>query len=280
MSLQRMLGVCAASALLALFAQTTSAATVDGMKINSSSVGSGPTIVFVHGWTCDASSWAAQVPAFSKDHRVITLDLPGHGRSESPKDGKLSMDVFARAVEAVRAEAGADRIVLVGHSMGAPVIRQYAHLYPEHVAGLVAVDGPLDVRPFAAAELPPGFPPPLTGPEGRAARENMIRSMFIAETPPALQDHILKMMLAAPEATAVGAMNAMFDPAIRWSDVVRAPALTVYAGTANVPDPAATKELYPNHSATQVAGTGHFLMMEKPEEFNRLLAGFLDKIDF
>src|SRR5262245_57244037 len=166
MNVSKTLAVFAAT-LLALFALEASAATVDGMKINSSSVGTGPTIVFVHGWTCDSSSWTGQVPAFSKDHRVITLDLPGHGQSGSPKDGKLSMDLFARAVEAVRAEAGADRIVLVGHSMGAPVIRQYAHLYPDHVAGLVAVDGPLDVRPFAAANLPPGFPPPLTGPEGR-----------------------------------------------------------------------------------------------------------------
>jgi pimeloyl-ACP methyl ester carboxylesterase len=250
------------------------------MAIHSSSVGAGPTIVFVHGWTCDSSSWTGQVPAFAKDHRVITIDLPGHGRSASPRDGKLSMDLFARAVEAVRAEAGAgaERIVLVGHSMGAPVIRQYAHLYPQHVAGLDAVDGPLDLRAFA--ERPPGFPPPLTGPEGRAAREGMIRSMFIAETPAALQEKILTMMLAAPEATAVGAMNAMFDPAVQWTDVVSAPALSVYAGTANVPDAAATKELYPNHDATQVPGTGHFLMMEKPDEFNRVLAGFLDKIDF
>jgi pimeloyl-ACP methyl ester carboxylesterase len=270
----------AAAGLLALFAQAATAATVEGAKIYSSSVGSGPAIVFVHGWTCDSSSWTAQVPAFSKDHRVITLDLPGHGQSASPQDGKLSMDLFARAVEAVRAEAGADRIVLVGHSMGAPVIRQYAHLYPQHVAGLVAVDGPLDVRPFAAANLSAGFPPPMTGPEGLKAREGMIKSMFIAETPAPLQEHILKMMLAAPEATAVGAMNAMFDPAIRWSDVIRSPALTVYAGTANVPDPAATKELYPLHEATQVKGTGHFLMMEKPDEFNRLLAGFLAKIHF
>jgi len=279
MNLTKTLAACAA-ALVALFALPASAATLDGMKIQSSSVGTGPTIVFVHGWTCDSSSWTGQVPAFSKDHRVITLDLPGHGQSGSPKDGKLSMDLFARAVESVRAEAGADRIVLVGHSMGAPVIRQYAHLYPEHVAGLVAVDGPLDVRPFAAANLPPGFPPPMTGPEGVKAREGMIRSMFIPETPAALQEHILKMMLAAPEATAVGAMNSMFDPAIRWTDVIKAPALTVYAGTANVPDPAATKELYPNHEATQVKGTGHFLMMEKPEEFNRLLTGFLGKIHF
>ena len=281
MRVRRMLGIFAAAGLLALLGQSASAATVDGLKIHSSSVGSGPTIVFVHGWTCDSSSWTAQVPTFAKDHRVVTLDLPGHGSSESPKDGKLSMDLFARAVEAVRAEAGAgaERIVLVGHSMGAPVIRQYAHLYPQHVAGLVAVDGPLDIRVFPA-ELPPGFAQSFTGPEGRAAREGMIRSMFIAETPPALQEKILAMMLAAPEATAVGAMNATFDPVNRWTDVIQAPALTVYAGTANVPDPAATNELYPNHEATQVKGTGHFLMMEKPEEFNRLLAGFLHRIDF
>jgi pimeloyl-ACP methyl ester carboxylesterase len=218
------------------------------------------------------------VPSFAKEYRVITIDLPGHGRSASPQDGKWSMDLFARAVEAVRAEASAERIVLVGHSMGAPVIRQYAHLYPQHVAGLVAVDGPLDIRVFPT-EIPAGFPP-LTGPEGRTAREGMIRSMFIAETPIALQEKILAMMLAAPEATAVGAMNATFDPVNRWTDVIQSPALTVYAGTANVPDPAATKQLYPHHEATQIPGTGHFLMMEKPDEFNRLLAGFLDKIGF
>ena len=133
----------------AAFAWPLSAASVDGLKIHSSVSGSGRgAIVFVHGWTCDSSSWAAQVPVFAKKYRVLTLDLPGHGKSASPADGKFSMELFARAVEAVRAEARVDRIVLVGHSMGAPVIRQYARLYPQHVAGLVAVDGPLDMRSF------------------------------------------------------------------------------------------------------------------------------------
>jgi sigma-B regulation protein RsbQ len=255
-----------------------SAASVDDLAIHSSSVGTGPMIVFVHGWTCDSSSWNAQVPAFAKGHRVVTLDLPGHGRSASPKDGKFSMELFARAVEAVRAEANADRIVLVGHSMGAPVIREYARSYPNRVAGLVAVDGPLDLRGFP----PPEFsqPPQLTGPEGLKTREDLIRSMFVPDTPVALQEQILSMMLKAPEATAVGAMAAVFDPALRWTDVIRAPALAVYAGTARVPDVSTTKEVFPSYESTQIAGTGHFLMMEKPEEFNRVLAAFLDKIKF
>src|SRR5215204_2635898 len=101
MNVRRQLGVLAALLAIASFAQPAAAATVDGSAIHSSSTGAGPTIVFVHGWTCDESSWAGQVPVFAKDHRVITVDLPGHGRSGSPKDGKLSMDLFARAVEAV-----------------------------------------------------------------------------------------------------------------------------------------------------------------------------------
>src|SRR5262245_16814988 len=121
-----------------------SAATVDGIHLHSSSSGKGAkTLIFVHGWTCDDTSWAEQVPELSKHYRVITLDLPGHGKSGSPKNGKFTMDLFARAVEAVRAEANANKVVLVGHSMGTPVIRQYARLYPQHVAGLVVVDGVL-----------------------------------------------------------------------------------------------------------------------------------------
>src|ERR1700685_1487314 len=118
------------------------AATVDGLKINSASTGKGPkTVILVHGWTCDETTWNEQVPVLSKKYRVLTLDLLAHGKSGSPADGKLTMDLFARAVEAVRAEAKAERVVLVGHSMGTPVIVQYARLYPQHVAALVFVDG-------------------------------------------------------------------------------------------------------------------------------------------
>ncbi len=108
----------------------SSAATVDGIKIHSTVRGSGPnTIVFVHGWTCDESSWANQVPVFEKNYRVITLDLPGHGKSGSPTNGPLTMELFAKSIEAVRVEAKAGKIVLVGHSMGTPVIREYARAF-------------------------------------------------------------------------------------------------------------------------------------------------------
>src|SRR5215471_45953 len=268
-----------ALALILAFVVTgpLAAASVDGIPIHSSSAGKGPTLVFVHGWTCDSTSWAAQVPAFDKKYRVVTLDLPGHGKSGSPKDGKLSMDLFARAVEAVRVEANAQQVVLIGHSMGAPVIRQYAHLFPDRVAGLVAVDGPLDLRAFPTPAAGQGLPP-VTGPDGLKNRETMIHSMFTPNTPAPVQQQVLAMMLAPPEATAAGAMAAMFDPSIRWTDAIKAPAFAIYAGTSQLPDLSKTREVLPNFSATQIAGTGHFVMMEKPEEFDRDLSGFLDQI--
>src|SRR6185369_14791953 len=108
------------------FAAVMSAASVDGINIHSTVTGAGPkTVILVHGWTCDETTWSEQVGALAARYRVVTLDLPGHGKSGAPKDGKLSMDLFARAIDAVREEVDAGRVTLVGHSMGTPVVIQY-----------------------------------------------------------------------------------------------------------------------------------------------------------
>lgn len=254
-----------------------SAASVDGVSIHSTVRGTGTkTIVFVHGWTCDESSWRNQVPFFEKNYRVITLDLPGHGKSGSPTNGPLTMDLFARSIEAVRVEANAGKIVLVGHSMGTPVIRQYARLYPANVAGMVPVDGILHLSGSANAPNPDH----IKGPEGLKAREAMIRSMFGKSATPAIQEFILKMMLAAPEATAYQAMVATFAPANWTEDTIAAPALGIYADHSASNDPVYFKKIFPKGHSVEVPGTGHFVMVEKPEEFNRLLADFLPKANF
>jgi len=262
--------------------RASSAASVDGVPLHWTSSGSGPqTLMLVHGWTCDDSSWNAQVPALMGKYRVLTLDLPGHGKSGKIEASKFSMDLFARAVEAVRAEARADRLVLVGHSMGVPVIRQYARLYPQHVKALVLVDGVV----VLGAPPPPGAQPSqrpeperMKGPDGPKNRETMIRGMFTPATPKPLQDHVLKMMLAAPEATAYGAMVATFDSKVWGNDVMTMPALGLFADKSALGNPEITKKVLPNYEHHEVAGTGHFVMMEKPREFNALLTSFVDKL--
>jgi pimeloyl-ACP methyl ester carboxylesterase len=258
-------------------AAPTWAASVDGIAIHSTVRGSGPrTVVFVHGWTCDESSWLNQVPFFDKNYRVITLDLPGHGKSGSPKNGPLTMELFAKSIEAVRVEAKAGKIVLVGHSMGTPVNREYARLYPANVAGLVPVDGLLHLSGGRGAPNPDG----MKGPEGLKNREAMIRGMFGPSATPAIQDHILKMMLAAPETTAYQAMVATFATANWTEEAFAVPALGIYADHSNSDDPAYFKKVFANGSTVEVPGTGHFVMMEKPAEFNKLLADFLPRASY
>jgi len=262
------------SLLLALaFGWSLTAATVDGIQINSASTGKGPkTVILVHGWTCDETTWSEQVPVLSKKYRVLTLDLPGHGKSGAPADGKLSMDLFAQAVEAVRAEANADHVVLVGHSMGTPVIVQYARLYPQHVAALVFVDGLVTLGNGGGRGPDPSQ---VSGPAGRKYRDTMIRGMFSASTTPANQTKILDMMLAPPDSTALAAMNATFDPAIWKGDVLTMPILGIYAEKSGLNNPAYMKDHFPKLEYHEVAGSGHFVMLDKPEEFNTLLLAFL-----
>lgn len=252
-----------------------SAASVDGLKIHSTTTGNGPqTVILVHGYTCDETSWTGQVPVLAKQYRVVTLDLPGHGKSDSPKDGKFSMDLFARAIEAVRAEVGADRVVLVGHSMGTPVVLRYAHLYPQHTVALVFADG---LMPNGATG-PSNQGAAMAGPNGRQTREGMIRGFFSPPaTTPELQTKILNMMLGAPEATAVGAMNATREGAGQTTDIPKVPLLGIYGGPSRIASRAAVLASFPTTDYEEIPGTGHFLMLEKPEEFNRLLVAFLAK---
>jgi pimeloyl-ACP methyl ester carboxylesterase len=256
-----------------------SAASVDGLQIHSTTTGQGQkTVILVHGWTCDETTWTEQVPALAKQYRVVTLDLPGHGKSDSPKDGKFSMDLFARAVEAVRAEVGADHAVIVGHSMGSPVVIRYAQRYPEHTVALVLVDGlmPAVQNPNfnAAGGLKRSVA--MAGPAGLKNRQAMIRGFFSVSTTPAMQTKILDMMMGASEATAVGAMDATDDPVTPADWSVKVPTLGIYASR-----PLASSQAihahFPDSEYTQIADTGHFLMIEKPEEFNRLLLAFLAK---
>lgn len=256
-----------ALALSTCVAAPLTAASVDDIAIKSSVMGEGDTIIFIHGWTCDESAWDDQVAHFSQNYRVVTLDLPGHGISGHPAADAYSMDLFAAAVEAVRAEVGADKVVLVGHSLGGAVIRQYAVNYGDHVAGLVAVDGPLDMRSMAGVNF---------GDLTLEQRRGMVESMFVEDTSAAIREEILGVMLGAPETTAHGAMRAMFDPSLQTGDVISAPAFTVLAGNTNFVMGESQREVLTNWEHTQVEGTGHFLMMEKPEEFNTLLDGFLD----
>src|SRR5450432_2558370 len=98
------------------------------------------TIVFVHGWSSHLGFWREQVAVLADKARLILVDLPGHGQSDKPQTA-YTMDFFAEAVLAVLLDAGVDKAIFIGHSMGGAVIARVHHRAPEKVAALVSVDG-------------------------------------------------------------------------------------------------------------------------------------------
>ena len=83
------------------------------------------------------------------------------------------------------------------------------------------------------------------------------------------------MMLGAPEATAVGGMKATWSIPSPKSEVVNVPVLGIYADRSRLADREFMKTTYPKLQYTEIPGTGHFLMMEKPDQFNKLVLDFL-----
>jgi pimeloyl-ACP methyl ester carboxylesterase len=250
---------------------------LDGAKIHYQNYGKGPeALILIHGWTQGVDSWRDQVPDLAKRNRVIAIDLLGHGQSDKPQL-TYSMDLFARVVEAVMNDAGVQRAVLVGHSMGTPIARQFYRKYPQKTLAIVIVDGAL--RPFGDKKLMEGFLAGFRGPNYREAGKQMFAGMAGPNLSAESQERIQASFQNTPQHVLVSAMEGMADDSIWGPDKINVPVLAAMAKSPFWP--ADTEQFYrslvPKLDFQMWDGVGHFLMMEKPKQFNDSLVAFLDK---
>lgn len=251
-------------------------AQLDATKIHYISEGKGKdAIVLVHGWGCNLTHWHDQIPALSKRARVIAIDLPGHGLSDKPET-RYDMDLFAAAIDAVMKDAGVERAVLVGHSMGTPVVRQFYRKYPQKTLAIVIVDGGL--RPFGTKEQREQFMAPLRGPNYKEAGAQMFAAMT-ATLSDADKERVKTSAWNTPQYVLVSAMEAMAEESLYATDKINVPVLAILAKS---PFWAADTEqflrsLAPDLDYQMWDGVSHFLFMDKPKEFNTAVIAFLDK---
>ncbi|MBA4378818.1 MAG: alpha/beta hydrolase [Gemmatimonas sp.] len=247
----------------------------DGVPIAYEVCGTGePTLVFVHGWSCDARYWRAQVPQFSMHHRVITLDLAGHGHSGAARE-RFTMASFGQDVLAVVEASGSRSVILIGHSMGGSVIAEAARLMPDLVVGLIGVDTLEDVEYRMSREELDGMLAPLKA-DFRTGSRGFVAGMFAADTDPGLREWILTDMSSAPPAVALSAMEEMMmqyvtGEAAAVFDAIRIPVMTINGELWPVNVEANRRHMVA-YDAVILKGADHFLMMDRPEEFNRALA--------
>lgn len=128
----------------------------DGVRLFYDIQGEGePTLLFIHGWAMSHEVWQEQTAEFSRDHRVVSIDLRGFGQSDQP-EVDYSFDLFADDLDFMIQELGLKKPILVGWSMGASIALVYAVAHPERVSKLVLVDGTPLV--LAAEDFPYGLP--------------------------------------------------------------------------------------------------------------------------
>jgi pimeloyl-ACP methyl ester carboxylesterase len=245
----------------------------DGVHIQYRVYGDGePAVVLVHCWSCDSSYWRAQIEPLKAHHRVITVDLAGHGASGRNRTD-WSIANFADDVAAAVQASGPGRVVLVGHSMGGAVVLEAASRLGERLDGIVGIDS------FKRIDQPP---PPRAAVDKRIAefradfigttRKFVTESFFTPASDPQLIRKIADDMSLAPPEVAIASIAAV--NAADFRDVLPRLTVPVVAINSDLPPPTdeeRIRKVAPTFRAVVIADTGHFLHMEDPERFNPVL---------
>lgn len=242
--------------------------------------GKDPTLVFVHGWSCDSRYWRRQIPFFAGKYGVVTIDLAGHGHSGLQRN-RYTMASFGQDVKAAVDAVGADKVILIGHSMGGAIVAQAAMQMPEKVIGIVGVDTLHDVAyPMTSKELEEMIKPMER--DFRKGTKAFVMQMILPGTDPASVDWIVSDMSSAPPQVALGSMNAYLGQFLTGESTepysqINVPIVSV--NTDQWPTNAESNRKYmKQYDVVIVKGAGHFLMLEKPDLFNRALAKVIKRI--
>jgi pimeloyl-ACP methyl ester carboxylesterase len=252
-----------------------SVSSTDGISIAYEARGEGsPALVFVHGWSCDRGYWAKQMATFAGRHRVVAVDLAGHGDSGAGRE-EWTIPAFGADVSAVVDALGLERVVLVGHSLGGDVIVEAARRLPGRIAGLVWVDAYRQLATSRTEEQHEAFTRPFRG-DFVATTLAFVRGMFPAGSDPALVERVAADMAAAPPEVALPVLDSAirFDRAI--PPALRELGLPLVALNPDLPESDVASYERCGGTVVTLEGSGHFPMLEDPARFDATLAEVLE----
>jgi 3-oxoadipate enol-lactonase len=258
-------------------------ANVNGVNIFYESTGDGPAILFVHGLGGTGNVWHAQRVALSKYFRVITIDLPGSGRSDKTQE-KYSFAQWVEQIAALANQLQLGRFTLVGHSMTTILAQNFAARHGDRLDALILC-GPL-------TELPPA------GKDAFAKRaETVLKDGMVAivdavlaggltaatrEANPALAGMVREMLASNCPKCYAGHCHALREASARADQAnIRVPTLILDGDQDTVTPLASAKAIaaaIPGAKIRIVPDTAHLTMLERPGAFNAALVEFLAEI--
>jgi pimeloyl-ACP methyl ester carboxylesterase len=250
----------------------------DGVTVVYSAAGAGePALLFIHGGLAERSFYDAQLKAFAGRHRVVALDLPGHGESGSNRT-KWGLPEFGADVKAVADAEKLRRLVIFGNSLGGPVAVEAAVLLPGRALGVVGVDTFQSLDYTITLEEVRGRAEAFRD-DYAGSLKQMIKQLFHPDADPGLVADAERRMMGTPPAAAY----AMFLGMAGYVPADAARRLTVPLRAINgdlyPTDVEGVRKINPDFDVKIMKHIGHYPMIENPEEFNRLAAEIVRELD-
>lgn len=250
----------------------------DGVPIAYEALGSGAqALVFVHGWSCDRSYWSEQLQAFARDHRVVAMDLAGHGDSGRNRE-EWTIAAYGADVAAVVDALDLERVILIGHSMGGDVVVDAARLLPDRVAGLVWVDTYSQLGHVRSPEEVEAFLEPFRANFADSTYAIVRRNLFHPSADSALAESISRDMASAPPDIALASLESSITndgvvPGLL--DELNLPVVSINPERTN---PDVTSLEGHGVEVIIVPEVGHFMPMVAPRRFNTILEGVVSEL--
>ena len=249
----------------------------DGVHIAYRIYGKGdPAIVLVHGWATDANYWYQQLAALKAKYTVVEVDLAGHGASSNNRTD-WSMGNYGEDVAVVARTLPNAQMILVGHSMGATVALEAVPRIGDRVIGIVAVDAlkSVGLPPTPQAEIDKRVAPFRTDFIG-SVRKYVTDELFEKGADPILVQKVAYDMSLEPAQVAIASLQALLS--MDFATVlpqVHVPVMAINSDLGETDEKRIRKSL-PGFKADIIPHSSHFVMMEKPAEFNPLLLRDID----
>ena len=255
----------------------------NGIEINYEIEGEGPVVTFSHSLACNLAMWDEQVKALKGRHRVLRYDTRGHGQTTAPA-GAYTLEQLADDLKGLLDGLGIGATHFVVLSMGGMIGQVFALKHPAMVQSLALCDTTSRYPAGAAAIWEERIKTvgakgiePMVGP----TLERWFTAPFRARRTD-LMDRVGAMIRATPAAGYIGCCHAL--PKIDVTDrlrEIRCPALVIVGED----DPGTPVEMaraihaaLPGAELAVLCQASHLSNVEQPEEFNRALGGFLDKL--
>lgn len=232
-----------------------------------------PAMVLVHGCGCDHRSLTAQAEYFSRSHRVISVDLRGHGESDAPRQD-YTMEVFANDLSWLCDKLSLTRPAMVGHSMGGNVVLEFAARFPQIPSSLVMVDSTMFAPEPMLDTMVGELAEALHGPEYLKAYKDALLAMCLpAEERSAT---LISSMQVPQHVVASAFMNhTLHYDASSPARACHHPVAYIFS-VMPLLDLSRFQTLTPQLAIGRTLGSGHFSPLEVPDQINAMISRFID----